>query len=421
MSFLKARTQSWARSAVYILGICLALSVVSYPALSQGLLESRLCRQAHQELAEHLEENEYPSESQTVFFQRLKDDGTVILTKIKDLAWASTKQLSTAFTPQGDPRVPIYFLGSKIASKLGFKIYTDPKYPFQLIMEVPGANLLGSHIFEINQVLKARGLEPIAYLPVKADILTSKEILDLSLSGTGDTLLQFPYSDSNSNAPHEITFHIGALAYPHKFFKRAHQITRHTSNVAELLKARASEFGKEAGTIRRIADQLITERTHEIDVALADILGLLSELKQASPGATYREIWKALDSLRPDTFEELQLRLDFLARPSLTPINSVMKRIRTMTQANATQSEWIFKTEFRIIEDFFANFGAPIQLSKESIQKLEVLLKKYNKEHAKDDGWIRTASPKRWLKEFMLGLDKRLEQISSALDEVQTP
>lgn len=398
----------------------LALSLAGAPALSQGLLDSPLCRQAHEELAKHLADNQPADASQTVFFQRLTETGTVLLSKMKSLGWGSMQHLTTDFTPQGDPRIPIRFLGAEITSKLGFKIYADPQDPSRTLMEVPGANLLGSSILRVNEVLKARGQEPIAYLPIKSSLLTSEEILDLSISGTGDALIQFPYSDSNRNAPHEISFHIGALAYPQKFFKRANQINRHTLLVATLLRAYAPEFGAEADTIRSIADQLITERSYELDSGLADIQGYLSGFRQHNPRLTYAGIWRHLES-RPQTVAEIPLRIDYLTRSWTTPLKAVMARVYAMTEIKAIPLEWSLYSKFLYEEESANNLGTTFSLSKKSTERLKSLLKEYVEEHAQDDGKIKTVAPEKWLKEFLNGLDFRLAQISSALDEIHAP
>ncbi|MDZ4678369.1 MAG: hypothetical protein SGI74_12770 [Oligoflexia bacterium] len=353
----------------------------------------------------------------TVAYSRTTPEGDIVLNKLKsplNNTWDSLYSYYNRFSLQGDPRNIFYLLGPELALKFGFKINIHRDGTTELI--APNAEKFGKLIYGINVILKKNGFEPITYLPIKAEYIAPTDGVRFSLQSKGDFEIYFPFADSDPRITvHEVSYHLGSILLPQSITHRAHEITRYTQNFTDYLKTRAHELGELKS---EIIDQLLLERSIEIDVGTGNTSHGLALLRQQSGLKDYKFL------LGRSVHHYAHDGLNYLIRPNVHPVDAVLLRLYNMTNPLRSEVQKLLLVNdfnFEYKENSEALMGRKIYLTP---KQNNILLKIY-----KD--FINSHEPSEFTKQFSItteekimsdlikSMDERLRQIDKALTELQ--
>ncbi len=337
-------------------------------------------------------------------------NGKVIFIKNKNDEWVSRHDaVENTLTAEGDIRLPIFLLGSELAAKLGYVIKDLGEQ--RLEIEVPDADTLGLKVGEINRSLKARGLEPVTYLPVRTGFVTIRETIDIILSAKGDYLVHFPYADNDlAIASHEASFHLGSILLNRKIVSRARKITEETQELLNIIEAHQNEFGPK---YRRLMGQLRIERNFEMDAGLASMVTSPGFSRRDNDMKSYGEIQEKFT----DRYWNYMLRnVEFLAHPKMQPFEAVLARLQLITGQDfgAEIKSNVSSIQSTILER--AKVGTKVPLETQEAAALKKIVKLYvQKIRSKEE----IGSSQEWLLEFIKGLDQRIKDLSDSLPETR--
>jgi hypothetical protein len=332
----------------------------------------------------------------------------IIFIKNKDGVWVSKHNAVTnTLTAEGDIRLPIFLMGTKLAAQLGYVIREIGNNEIEI--EVPDAELLAFNVDKINKSLKARGLEPITYLPVRAGFVTVKETISMILSAQGDYLVHFPYADKDLVlAPHEVSFHMGAMLLSKKIISRARIITEENQKLVDLIDTYKDQLGPIA---KRLKGQVRIERNFEMDAGLASMV--------TSPGFTRRDggmkSYAELNSQISDRYWKYMVRnIEFLNRPRMQPYEAVLMNLEMITGVDLSDLTKADRKQFYTMTIPIARVGEKVALDAAG----QALVKKIAVEYAQlQRPKFETGEPEVWLKEFLQNLDQRIQDISDSLPQ----
>lgn len=332
----------------------------------------------------------------------------VIFVKNKDGRWVSKHDaVPGTLTAEGDIRLPIFLLGTELAAKLGYAIREIGNNEIEI--HVPDADLLAQKIAQINVALKAKDLDPITYLPIRAGFVTVKETIQMILSAQGDYLVHFPYADKDLViAPHEVSFHLGSILLNRKIIARSRTITEEFQNLIDIIDQHKDELGPQA---TRLKGQLRIERNFEMDAGLASMV--------TSPGFTRRDNdMKSYTELRSKVtrryWNYMIRNIEFLARPKMQPYEAVLTHLELITGLELKDIiRDVDRSDFRTMTIPLARVGTKVEMDAQALIVLKKIAITYA---AKSRQRYETGPPTVWLEEFLSKLDQRIQDISDSLD-----
>lgn len=330
----------------------------------------------------------------------------VIFSKDKDGLWVSKHDaVINTLTAEGDVRLPIFLLGTELAAKLGYVIREIENN--QIEIEVPDADLLAYKIGKINESLKARGLEPITYLPVRTGFVTVRETIQLILSAKDDYLIHFPYADKDLViAPHEVSFHLGSIVLNKAITSRARILTEETQLLIDLLEQHSDKLGPQ---VKRLMGQLRIERNFEMDAGLASMV--------TSPGFTRRDGgMKSYTQLYPEfsaRYWNYMLRnIEFLMRPTMQPHEAILNHLQRITGLDLSDINPSSKNDFQTMTIPIARVGTKVEMDAQSLLVLKSIATNYSQRPRTQ---YEVGPPSYWLEGFLKNLDTRIQEISDSL------
>jgi hypothetical protein len=334
-------------------------------------------------------------------------DGKVIFEKDKRGLWVSRHDaIPNTLTAEGDIRLPIFLFGTKLAAKLGYAI--RELSPDKIEIGVPDADTLASKIAKANANLKARGLEPITYLPVRAGLVTIREIQAMMLSAQGDFNIYFPYADKDLNlVSHEASFHLGSILLNKKITSRAREVTQETANLLAMIEERAADVGPLA---KRLMGQIRIERNFEMDAGLASMV--------TSPGFSRRDhgmkSYKEINPLISERYRSYMIRnIEFIARPRLQPYEAVLTRLQLITGVDVSDLIHHDNSNFLAMTLERAKVGTKVVLEEREKLALRKIAVSYASRQRTN---FQTGPPQDWLNEFLQQLDQRIQDIEDSLE-----
>jgi hypothetical protein len=332
--------------------------------------------------------------------------GKVVFVKNKDEKWVSRHNaIANSLTAEGDVRLPILLLGPELAAKLGYAIREVGKNSIEI--EVPDADLLAERVGKINKSLKARGLEPITYLPVRSGFVTVKETIQMMLSASGDYQLHFPYADRDFPlVNHEVSFHLGAVLLNKKITSRAREIIEETQSFINLIDAHRAEIGDVA---IRLKGQIRIERNFEMEAGLASMVTTPGFSRRDNGMKSYNEI---IPLISQRYMKYLVRNVEYLARPTLQPFEAVLTRLHLITGVDVKALIKSDNSNYQTFSLEQQRIGIQVKLNDQEL----AILKKIAVEFASKPRALReTGTPESWLNEFLLGLDQRIKDINESL------
>ncbi|MCC6277403.1 MAG: hypothetical protein IT289_05760 [Oligoflexia bacterium] len=354
----------------------------------------------------------------TVIFLGQDASGNVILEKKSPRsAWYSAHEyMPGTFTKQADPRRPLFTLGFRLYQNLGFSIFELPNRAVRLI--APSAEKLKRKVLEVNEVLKKRGKEPISYLPVQQGFLSARQIIELGSRSEGDIALRFPYDDNNPNLTvHEVAYHLGSILLPRSLLVRAQYVNLRTLQLAAFLDKHQSVLGEQV--TRLLTDQLLKERSFEIDAGTANFSSYLSKLKEGDLDTPFSASYKFAVT---EDLAALAEAVSFLARPNVYPTEAAVMRVAYM--AGLYDGALKLKTHqvlAPIIIESAHGFGTYFNFPIGIRVQLESLLNRFLSEHLPADSREASSLSSAHLMtaDIFKKLDKRIDDINEAFDEVR--
>src|SRR5690606_21180870 len=159
--------------------------------------------------------------------------------------------------------------------------------------------------------------------PVSTGSVTPRALVRLGTQGTGDDILQFPYADTDANlAPHEASFHLGALFLPSYVLERVRMINVVTDRLIALIENDRSHFGR---LTDKIVSQFSLERAYELDAGTAEFFSITADeiLKRQVP---FKDLLQQLIWANQRLHQLLKYRIEILMRPTMTPVEAVIRR-----------------------------------------------------------------------------------------------
>ncbi len=358
-------------------------------------------------LSKYLKENNGTSDQSTVSWIDHTDQ-KVIFKKNRDGLWLSRHlALEKSLTAEGDLRLPMFLFGAKLSVQLGFGIYEFGKSNSVLEVAIPDADQLARLVSEINASLKARGLEPMTYLPVRTGYISVDDGIQLALSASGDYLMHFPYADEHQIlVPHEAAFHLGAMMLPAKIIRRARLITQETINFLKILKSHQAEFGAKAQTL---IDQIMLERSFELDAGLASSVTTPAHARRDHGMKTYSEI---LPLMSEKSWQYLQRAMEYLNRPKLQPFEAVLTRLQIMTGIDLSEFVKGDNSGFMVREIASQGIGNKINLNQTEQKVLRKIVVSYLNSSPRPG--LEINNSKQLAEDYIGGLDKRITDVSAS-------
>lgn len=351
------------------------------------------------------------AEHPTVHFERLDSNGEVVFTKNDEVEWISVhKYLENSLTPQGDLRNPIFLFGVPLASRLHFRIQRRDSQHVEL--RAPGAQLYGKILDGLNAGLKKRNAATMLYRPLPvAGLVDHVQSMKLALSAPGDFMLGFPYADNDPKLTgHEVAFHLGEIILTHSLVERASAINWHTMNLAVLI----NQYRHRLGPISsEVIDQLLLERSLEIDAGGANLIGHLAEARSRTGLAPYRDL--LLRIFNAEDREMLESLVEYFARPALLPLEAVFMRLHAMTDVKL---DGIITPKYSfsyLTTKADPRFGRRIDLTTKESETLKKILHLYKSKHRDNLGRSTAATE---LRHLMLNLDVRIRELTEVYDEI---
>jgi len=356
--------------------------------------------------------SQIPDREQTAFFRRTEPDGTIVfeLDSPTDNFRSDYTLVPNSFTIQGDIRNPFLFFRPALSVVLGFSIQ---RVNGKIEIRAPNSGKLRQRVMRANRNLKAKGRDPIPYLPVRAGFLEDEAALIFVLQSEGDIIMPFPYADQDPVlVGHEVGYHLGALAYPRKLVERAAMITRHTHQFINYLRLN----GEKLGNVREeIIKGLYRDRFYELDAGTSDVPICFAYMAIGNDAYSFRDIWHA-NLENPEFASSINgvvQGVDYFARPGMTPLEALVNRINYMTGLDLPVSPG--HAEFQVYRNIFTKHGGRVTLSPAENEALRKIVQNYVREHRHDDGDVEISTPEEWANQLANGLDQRLSEILAAV------
>ena len=357
------------------------------------------------------------SQVQTVFFHRTEPSGHVVYRKAKNSEWRSQVNLIPgADTPQGDLRFFMQIVGPKIYEFFDFRIFEVPGD--QIEIWVPNQQRIELKRRQLNWALKKLEFDTLAFHLAKAGLVSAREMMEIANRKTDDdTLVNFPYDDVDPRLlPHEVSFHLGALAYPKPLHERAALVNKATEDmIAKLQETKIESFIK-------LAEILIDERAKELDFGTSSAQIGLAQLRRLSGLKMYKDLKAHVSATNFNFFNEsMSSRIGYYTKSHTTPAMAVFHRVLVATQIGhdlvpvsnqqnpqaATNSETM-------------TYGESLQIPRRDQEALHQILIDFLKAHQHQN---ETHPPSKHLSSFswlVSQMDKWLAEIEQAIDLLKT-
>lgn len=179
------------------------------------------------------------------------------------ISWASKHWLAP-FAPIGDISTMVQIFGPKVSQLLGFhQIDSDT-------ILVPKVSLLNQKIKIINQILKIKGIEPIAIrlqeVPADSAFSVKKFILLFA------TEAALPIAESGAFAFHDISFHLSEIGLPNVLVKYAKDRAQLVMQIDAFMQREGSD-----------ADKVAWKKVRGYEASAIDILGNIVAVYLKSP------------------------------------------------------------------------------------------------------------------------------------------
>lgn len=334
-------------------------------------------------------------------------NGKVVFTKYKDNLWVSRHDaIPNTLTAEGDIRLPIFLFGPELAAKFGYAIREVGNN--QIEIEIPDAEMYFQKVAKANQYLLSRKLEPITYVPIRTGFVTIKETIQIIRSAQGDYLVHFPYADRDFPlVTHEVAFHLGAILLNKKIIQRSREITDEFQLFIDMITEAKDEFGE--AQANRLKGQLRIERNFEMEAGLASMV--------TSPGFSRRDLgMKPYSEILPRIsarYLNYMLRnVHYLARPYLQPFEVVLTRLGLMTGVQVQDLVKNNNADFPTFSLPAQRIGIKVELNESQLATLRRLAVQYAQ---KERGTKELGAVSDWLDEWLMGLDKRIQDITNGL------
>ncbi len=368
-------------------------------------------------LTEILFENTERGFAKSVKMVRNTKDGFIEIRLIGDQWGSSYNYSSEGFNNQGDPRFPIYLFGEELSKRMGIKAIKNLDGSKSLFF--PNAKKIKLFLKVVNAKLIEKGLDPITYLPTKFGYANTKEMIVLSQRKNSNFKLHFPFEDNDENlTPHEIAYHLGQIVFPKDVMVRASAVTERTLQFISLLESKKSIFGN---LVDRISEKLLKERALELDFGTGNTMVYVAYIIKQS------KTKKLKDQTKEDFSPIFHDSLQYLSRPNYLPSFAVAERLNHILDLPGLrqkyESELSHDNSFGIFETYSENgYGSILRprlkpLEKKFITQLIIeFIELYSKKD--EEAGFRTQKPEHALTELVLGLSKRVDEITEAAKAV---
>lgn len=368
---------------------------------------------------------EKPVSHSTVTVEGINSRGQVVVVKEAHAPWNSSHNHSKVEnTPQGDPRKVIFFVGTQVASKMAFAIRSRADGKVELL--APGTRLVLHFIQQMNPILVSSGHDPVTFLPIRAGLVRSEDLLDFSLSVSNEFQVAFPYDDAFPELiAHEISDHLGPIALSKKILGRTRAVNLETDTFTDYLETRTN-LPKDL--VQKVVTAMKLQRGAEVEMGLGSLVSELAGMRSRSNLSRYDHLKVLLDH-RPNAFtrkhfendpnyfqEKILDRIAYLCRPTLQPIEAVLMHLHILTGLPISLPGHQTLPEYPWSKGFIS-----LKLSESEIKALQLAVETYTDLHAKATAFTQpfaVESEKEVFSEILETLDKRLEEISNALDRI---
>ena len=335
-------------------------------------------------------------------------DGKVFFEKDVDTPWVSRHYaVENTLTQEGDVRMPVFLLGTRLAERFGYKITNMGNQKLEI--QVPDSNTIRSVVTHLNQSLRARALEPITYLPVRTGFISIEEVQKIMLSADGDFRIYFPYADQNLQiASHEASFHLGSILLTQKITGRARAITEETQRFIDLLQSNRSTFMNKGNELK---DQLLIERNFEMDAGLASMVTTPAFMRRDGQMKSYAKLFPGMT---PRYRKYFLRNIEYLNRPSLQPYEAVLARLQLMTGLEVTP--FLKHRDYHFLAHSLPDYriGNQIRLDDRELEALKQLVSQYV---AIPRAIYITGVAEDWLNEYLGQLDQRIEDLEKSFSQ----
>lgn len=364
-----------------------------------------------------VETPDYLSQVRTVIFKGQTRNGLVVLERQDNLPWGSRfNHFKTGFTRDGDPRNPVLILGPKLAQKMGFSVEMQDGLTKRLF--IPGSKNLIKTIKKINRELKKQGLEEISYLPVGFGLATSEQILHLSISGGEHFQMFFPYADKDTNLTvHEASAHLSSLILPRHVLHRAKVVTERNLEMIAIIR---DDHFLTAEAKELLIDQIMKDRSIELDFGTGNIATLLGDFRRQFPGKPF-ESFSETTNMTDENFG-FPVWVSTLTQVGMTPAMSVILRLGHILNLSHENIPILQSHTIKAIKVIKTNegHGNQMKLSLQDLDRIKLIMASFIQKYKNEpELGYKPIAPYSYALGIINNLDRRIEELTQAASSAQ--